>query len=410
MNTLRVATFIAIKSMTKGNIRVQILTVAMLALVFLNLIFAPAVLAGAVETINNKTINTITGDIVIQAVGEYPFIGNASDLISKIETVKGVAAACARNDLSADLEYSGERAVSDVYAIDPDQDNKVFQISNYMVEGSYLDPEDTDQILMGIQIAGNGRENLELYSSSLKSVYAGDQVLVSYVNGVQKQYTVKGIFYTQLSVGDTRCYITEKEFASISPLMQDKASTINVRTEHGVNPESIIPAITRSSIEQTQDVGTGLKFQTWQEAGGLLKGWTGSLYEILAIVRATAFIVAAITVFTITYIDLAQKRRQIGIQRAIGITEASIVLSYTLRAIVYALVGIFAAALIFTYIIVPVEAKVPFHFPFGDVFLPVNSWSIVSVAAILYGVALISALIPAWQAMRIKIIDAIWSS
>jgi putative ABC transport system permease protein len=144
-------------------------------------------------------------------------------------------------------------------------------------------------------------------------------------------------------------------------------------------------------------------------AGGLLRSWTDSFNTIISIIRVAAFVVAAITIFIITYVDLAHKRRQIGIQRAIGITGASIVLSYILRAIVYAIVGILAAALIFKYIIIPVEAKFPFHFPFGDVFLPLNFWSLVSSALILYGVAAISAFIPTWRTMKTKIIDAIWS-
>jgi putative ABC transport system permease protein len=401
MNTLRVAIFLVIKSIARGNVRVQLLTIAMLILVYINVVFTPAILAGAVDSVNDKTINTMTGDIIVQAVGEDPVIANVGDLISRIESIPGVNAACARNSLGADVHYGGERATAVFYAIDPEQDKKVFQISENIVEGSYLDSDDTDQILMGIQIAGSGRENLELYSSSLKSVHAGDRVTVNYVNGVVKQYTVKGIVYTELSQGDIRTYITEKEFETITPLMQDKATSIHVKTEKGVKLESI--------IEQMQDISAGLKFQTWETAGGLLRSWTDSFKKIIAIIRATAFVVAAITIFIITYVDLVNRRRQIGIQRAIGITGASIVLSYILRAIVYAIVGILAAALIFKYIIIPVEARYPFHFPFGDVFLPVDVWYLASSALILYGVAAISAFIPAWRTIRTKIIDAIWA-
>lgn len=41
---------------------------------------------------------------------------------------------------------------------------------------------------------------------------------------------------------------------------------------------------------------------------------------------------AAVTIFTITYIDLAGRRRQTGIQRAIGIRSGPIVGSYILKA------------------------------------------------------------------------------
>ena len=402
MNTLKVAAFLVIKSIARGNARVQLLTIAMLILVYVNVVFTPAILAGAVDTVNEKTINTITGDIIVQAASDYPVMANTGNLISKIEAVDGVTAACARNNLGADVQFGGERATTVFYAIDPEQDKKVFKIQDYIVDGSYLDSEDTDQILMGIQIAGNDRKDLELYSSSLKSVRAGDQVVVSYVNGLEKLYTVKGIVYSELSQADIRTYITKKEYESITTLMQDKATIIHVKTEQDVNLEPV--------IKQMQDITIGLKFQTWDTAVGLLKSWTDSFKTIIAIIRATAFIVAAITIFIITYVDLVNKRRQIGIQRAIGITGASIVLSYILRAIVYAIVGILAAGLIFKFIIIPVEAQFPFHFPFGDVFLPVNVWYLASSALILYGVAAVSAFIPTWRIIRTKIVDAIWAS
>jgi putative ABC transport system permease protein len=118
--------------------------------------------------------------------------------------------------------------------------------------------------------------------------------------------------------------------------------------------------------------------------------------------------VAAITIFIVTYVDLVNKRRQIGIERAIGITGASIVLSYIFRAIFYAVLGILLAALIFVYVVVPLEAHRPFHFPFGDIFLPVNIGYLIISAAILFVVAAVSAFVPAWQTIRTKIIDAIW--
>lgn len=278
----------------------------------------------------------------------------------------------------------------------------MFQISQNIIEGSYLAPEDTDQILLGVQIAGNDRKNLALYSSSLKSVHVGDRVSVSYVGGVQKQYTVKGIFYTELTQGDLRAYITEKEFNSMNPLMEDKASFIHVKTQDNVKLESV--------IEEINGVRPGLKFQTWEDYEGFLRSMTDSFKQIIVILRATAFIVAAITIFIVTYVDLVNKRRQIGIQRAIGITGASIVTSYIFRAIVYAIVGILAAALIFKYAVVPVEAHYPFHFPFGDVFLPVNIPYLISSALILCGVTAVSAFIPAFRMIRTKIIDAIWAS
>lgn len=402
MNSLKVAVFLALKSLIRGNLRVLTLTIAMLILVYLNLIFTPALLDGAVHSLDNKTKIYLSGDIVVQPTNEIPVIPNAQELVSEIESIDGVAAACARSNLGAEISYQGEHVTSAVYAIDPVQDSKVFQFSDKIIEGSYLDPGDTDQIVLGLQLAGDNRTSLDFYSSSLKTVHAGDRVTVSYITGDNVTYTVKGIFYTELVLSDMRAYITTNELNSIYP-MDDQAMTIHVKLKPNAKPDLVMNEI--EGLRPGQ-----LSFQTWEDSLGTLKSMTKSFDQIITILRTTALIVAAITIFIVTYVDLANKRRQIGIERAIGITSASIVISYIIRAILYAIFGILAAALIYVYAVVPIEARYPFHFPFGAVFLPVSVPILASSAAILCAVAIASAFIPALQTVRTKIIDAIWAS
>jgi len=393
----------ALKSLIRGDVRVLLLTVSMLILVYLNLVFTPSLLAGAVHRIHDKTKNTISADIVFQASGESPVIVGAEELVSDIEALEGVEAACSRNSLGAEIRYGSERFASAIYAIDPVKDSQVFQISGTVIEGDYLEPGDTGQILLGAQIAGAEREELELYSSSLKTVHAGSKVVIDYVNGVEREYTVKGIFFTEFVQGDIRAYITEDDFGTITPpLLQDTATSIHVKLEKGADRSLVVGEVLA--------MREGLKYQTWEDALGVLKSMTKSFDQIIVILRTTALIVAGITIFIVTYVDLVNKRRQIGIERAIGINSASIVLCYIIRAVVYAAFGILAAALIFRYVMVPIEAQHPFHFPFGDVMLAVDVPELTSSACILCAVAIVSAFIPAYQTIRTKIIDAIWSS
>jgi putative ABC transport system permease protein len=138
MNSLKVATFLALKSLTRGNWRVLTLTIAMLILVYLNLIFVPALIDGVVHSVDYKTKNFLSGDIVVQSNDEIPVIPNGQELVSEIESVDGVAAACARSNLGAEIRYQGEHTTSVVYAIDPVQDSKVFQISEKIIDGYIL--------------------------------------------------------------------------------------------------------------------------------------------------------------------------------------------------------------------------------------------------------------------------------
>jgi len=401
MKSLKVAVFMAVKSIARGNRWVFILIIAMLALVYLNLVFAPAMLAGVVDTINDKIVNTLSGHIMIESKTEEKEIAGIDGLVAEIEAIDGVAAVCARSDLPADISYNGERFLTSIYSVEPDKDSQVFNISDNIIEGGYLAPGDIDQIMLGVQLAGSDMENLELYPASLKSVHAGDVVTVDYPTGLKKQYTVKGIFYVELIQTDISAFITETEYEILNPLAGNMATSLHIRADDDDNLDPIL-----AQIDTLRD---GIRYRTWDEVAGILKSMTRTFDDVIRILQVVALIVAAITIFIITYIDLVSNRKQIGIQRAIGITPSSIVLSYVLRAIIYAVVGTLMAVLIFAFIIRPIEARYPFHFPFGDILLPLDLGYMVRSMFILLGVSVVAAFLPAWRTIKIKIIDAIWS-
>jgi putative ABC transport system permease protein len=400
VKSLKVAAFLALKSIVRGNIGVILLTVFMLVLVTMNLLFVPGLISGATASMNSILITSYSGDIIIEPAGDDHIITHANDLVRSIESMDGVVAASARSDINAYFTFEDRRVGRVVTGIDPVRDREVFNIADSLIEGSYLDPRDRSEILLGIQLAGADRQDAELYSSSLRHVHAGDKVKVTYSNGVEKQYTVKGIFDTGFVQTDLQAFVTKLEFDSVVPNMNDRATTIKVKLEDDVDPYSI--------IDRIASLRNDLEFQTWQQTAGLVQSFTESFNLIDKILSVVNYLVAGITVFIVTYVDVINRRRQIGIQRAIGIKSQSITISYLIRALFYAIVGLIIGILIFKYVIIPVEIRHPFEFPFGPAYLLTQPANTARMAFILLVVSLAAAFIPVWRVMRIKILDAIW--
>jgi len=400
IKSLKVAIFLALKSIVKGNVGVIVLTIFMLILVTMNLLFVPGLIDGANVSMNSILVRTYSGDIIIGPEGDKTVINHVEDLITRIESIDGVVAASARNDINAYIEFEDNRVSRVVTAIDPAREKEVFEVSKSLIEGKYLDTRDRDQILLGVQVAGGDREDIELYSSSLRHVHAGDKVVVTYSNGLEKQYAVKGIFDTGFIQTDLQAFVTELEFNSVMPDMYDKASSIRVKLEEGADP--------KMAIERIASLRDGLDFQTWEETAGLVESMTESFILINQILNVVNYLVAGITVFIVTYVDVVNRRRQIGIQRAIGIKSHSITVSYLIRALFYAIVGLIIGILLFKYVVIPVEARHPFEFPFGPAYLTTQPSYTARMASILLVVSLAAAFIPVWRVMRIKILDAIW--
>ncbi len=405
MRSLAVAFFLGVKSVARGNIGVTLLTMAMLTLANLNLLFVPSLINGIVHSANDKLISTYSGNIIIEALGdnnknEAPTIRNVDELVSQIRTIDGVTGVTYRNLMGADLVYEAEHTTGVIRGVPPEAEKAVFKIPDAIFEGSYLEPRDLDQIVLGVQLAGADRPQIEFYSSSLRRVHAGYRISVTYGNGVKKQYRVKGIFYTEFVQTDLQAFVTDLEFKSVNPLVNNRAASINVRLRNDADVDRVIAEITRFR--------DGLKFKTWQDAAGIITSMTDSFTAINGILTMVNLLVAGITVFIVTYIDLAHKRRQIGIERAIGITPSAITMSYVLRAMFCGLVANIASWLLYTYAVVPLEASHPFHFPFGDIALFTSNDLLVRSSLTILGVAVFGAFLPVRQTIRIRILDAIW--
>lgn len=400
IKSFRVASLLAFTSIKRGNAGVILLTILILTLISLNMLFVPGLLNGLVSGANDQLRNTYSSDIVVESDSTVPLLDNIDDVIGKIEAIDDVVAATPRNSLVAQLVFENEFTSAVVYGVQPEKEKEVFTITESLVEGDYLSSDDRDMVVLGMQVAGADRTNLELYARSLQIVHAGDEITVTYGNGIKKTYIVKGIFHTEFIQTDLQTHVSQAEFESINPLTTGRAVSVHVR----VVPDADISNV----IAQINSISSGLKILKWEDYAGIVRSLTDSFNVINAILNVVNFLIAGITVFIVTYIDVANRRRQIGVQRAIGITPASITLSYLMRALFYAVIAIALALLIFLFLVMPLEVKYPFHFPFGAVYLSIGLMDISRMAIIVLCVSIIASFLPVRGVMRMKIMDAIW--
>lgn len=402
LHSLHVAFFLAVRSMTRVRRVLLALVTLMMALVYLNLVFTPSLLAGLIVGTNDRLIHTLSSNIVAEPAAGKPLITRANETAEDFRRIKGVSDVTTRSTVPAKIQAADNSGVWPIEAIKPDEDQRVFQTSQALIEGAYLATEDTDQIVLGVQIAGAGQTGLELYTDSLEQVHAGDRVKVTYAAGQEKEYTVKGIFQTKFIQADLKAYITQKEFDNLKFAPSDTATSLHIKT-NGTGNEKML-------AEEMSFIRSDLKFTTWQDKAGVIKSMTGSFSLINQILRVIAIFVAAIVIFILTYIDITTKRRQIGIQRAMGISQQTILLTYVIRALLYAVLGTAVAIPMFVYVIVPYQTAHPFPFPTGDVALQLSWPSLLENIGVLWTAAIISAVVPAMRAMKVRITDAIWGN
>lgn len=410
----KTAIFLAFKSTLRGNRWALVLIVIVLSFSFVNLVFVSSLIAGVITSMDNQVVNAMVSNVVISPEEDDYYLDDVENIEATVLQLPEVAATAPRLISSALIEYRWKEKVSqsdkgksgtwEVVGVDPLKEEDVTIIHESLIEGSYLDPDDRDQILLGIEIAGREQAVTSEFLT-LGGVHAGDKVRLTYPNGIQKEYTVKGIFRArEMMRVDHQAYVTRKELSSVLDrhVFYDRASEILVKTREGVSEPSVIAKL--------QEMGVPGQIRTWDEYGGSMRGVMSTFEIIGGLIGGVGLVVAAAVMFIVIYINVIGKRRQIGILRAIGIPQRSIIVSYLLQSLFYVVMGVILGWLLVQFVVEPYFRYYPLDLPTGLLSLTVEWPTMLGTVMGLFIAGVLAGLIPAYTIMRQKIIKIIWGN
>lgn len=406
--TLKVAVFLGYKSIVRGNRAISALMIFILSLAFINLIFISAILDGVLDAINKQIVNNIVSNIVINPQKEplkKEYISQARNIIEQVEAIPGIITSARHYGLAATFSFDKEKngknesLSGQVIGVDPQKEKNITNIAKSMVSGEYLDKSDTDSIILGAGLTGGYEEADEI--ENLGGVKTGDSIKITFNNGNIRDYKVKGIFLTRFMEADRIAYITAKEAESILGV-SDKASQILIKI-NSTGEEN-------RYLNQIKSISPDLEVKEWKEYMGPMAGISTSFNIIILIITVIGIIVAAVTIFILIYVNVVNKRRQIGILKAIGIREKTIIISYVLQALFYGVFGVIIGLILTFSLLVPYFKANPLYMPIGDVSLAIDNTRVASGIAGLLTASLIAGFIPAWQAAKENILKAIWGT
>ena len=364
------------------------LTTLLVAVAFINLAFASSLLTGITHAIEHQVKSLMVGEIYLDAKEPGKFIANADEKIAAIKRIDGVR--MADKVLSFDtLLVSGDAYTrAAVNVVDPKTFGETLDIEKHIESGTFL--KNDDEIVLGSRL---------LVRTALDGTKVGDTISMK-INGKDIKVKVGGISNTKYIYADDAAYISRALWQKISGEANSTAATmIIVRAANGKDNE------VKKALENLKY--TDVRIHDWRDAASYMDTISGSFKSLDAIMLLVGIIIAAVTIFIVIYVDIINKRRQIGIQRAIGVKPRVIVFSYILLSLFYAVCGVAAGLAIFFGGLVPFFLAHPFRLPIADVTLYVSPPQLVFRAEIVLVVAIISGAIPAIMASRMKMLDAI---
>lgn len=414
LTSLRVGIFLAVRYLRRANIWTTGLTVFIMMLTFLNLVVLTGILVGLVEGAENGFRQRHAGDVYISTLPTKSFIERSGDIVGLVQSLEEsgeVDAYSSRYVENATIEANYKRTINQrnvlpdtasagVVGVDPIKENEVTQLSQFIVEGDYLNATDEDFVLLGANL-------LERYLAggtgiaTIRDVYPGDKILVS-LSGIQKEMTVKGIVQSKADPTDLRVFMLDTQLRKIIGRYDYNIDEIAIKTNTEVDPLLVRDLIRRSGAEQYALVRVA------DESLGSFIEDIKSTFNILGnVLGSIGLVVASITVFIVIFITAITRQKFIGILKGIGITDQSIEISYVILSLFYSLIGISLGFLVTYFILVPYFAANPINFPFSDGILSVTLEGTIVRGLMIFIATIIAGYVPAKIVVRKNTLDAI---
>ncbi len=398
LNDIKVGLLSAKSSIKRGNKKTLTFIVFVLALIFMNLVFLPSMIGGMMGLFTGF-MQYPYGDIVVEPSGDNIYINNADNVLQKVRTVPDVTFATKRLDAGASIQYKQKVVGSSIIGILPSEEYGVSEYPNIITEGEFLGDISRDEIIIGAMLV-EGYFGSEIYDN-LGAVRVGSLVDVTYSNGEERTYKVKGIMEGTFELVDLNALVHYKEIEDVFGVDDGKATSVVVRVK---NLEEV--AETKEKI-----ITAGVKepvFTRDEKSDAILRQAMQSIGMIDVVSKFVSLIVGAALILIIIYINVLNRKKEIGILKAVGISPHSIVLSYAFISMFYVSLGIIAGLILYFFLMFYFTINPVTFYETMTIIPEIQVGLIINSIFTMLILSVIAGILPAWRVSKENILDAIW--
>lgn len=354
--SLRVAGFLAKKSILH-NKSMLLMIVIIVGMGYLSTIFAASVINGLKFEIEEKAINGIAGHVMLEPEDGEQYIYNVDQIEKKAYAIPHVVGVSPEILVPITMtDKFGTSVTQQVFVIDPEKERITTTASQNLVAGDFLSSGAIDEIVIGAELTKRYRS---IEGQTALDVDSGEKIKVTFPNGYSSEMVVKGVYAHKLLLTDQFVYMSKKELMKIYGLDSiNQASRIAIKADARGYEADI--------VEKLSSFGVDANIVSWQTKLGILSQFTDSLMMISKITSIIGIIIAFATVYIMIYINVLQKRSQIGIQKAIGIPGKTILQSYMIQSLIYGVLGTLVGILM-TLAFIKYFTLNPIPMPMGNV-------------------------------------------
>ncbi|MFC1585518.1 FtsX-like permease family protein [Fibrobacterota bacterium] len=340
----------------------------------------------------------------------YEPMENHDSLLSFVKNHQSVIAASPYVMSQAVFSKKKKFSGGIVFGIDPDSSRNIISLTNHIKYGVYrfdslLDSREKyrDGIIMGYALAN--RLGLEVGEKCVLYVFGEGTTLGPGMAPKARVFVLAGTF-------ESGMYQFDESLAYISLKAAQETFDLG-ETVTGIHARVSNP-LKSGDIAQEIESSLGYPYAAidWQEKNRTLIKWMDYEKVLMGLALGIIIIIAAFNIISSLVMNVNDKRREIGILRAMGATRKNILVIFVLEGLLIGIVGS-AAGLILGLLSCYVQMKFGIITLPGDVYfvtiLPVVPYmrDVVAVMAITNALCVLATIIPALKASRQSPVDAI---
>ncbi len=371
------------------------------------LIVVISVFNGFQGIVTNILVNFDPHVRVTASSGEY--LSNPERVLAQVSGLREVRSAAMFLSGKAMLVSGGVNRAVNIVGIVPAGNERISSLSQSVALGSFLDPNRDDQILIGLSLA-----------DALGSV-VGDTVAVISPAGIERSLTqfyqpkvqkfvVAGIYQSQNK--DYDGYYAYVNLPAAQYLFSSPGSPVLPDMVNGIDVKLWDIGKSNEVKSKLETMLPGDRVETWYDLHR-------DLYQMMTIERVVAYIVLSLIILIAAFnilgsltMTVIEKRREIGVLKAMGATQSGIMKIYLFEGLLVGLLGSVLGLLIgfgvgeaqIKYQLFKLDTNV-YIIPTLPVSMHLSDFIVIGLIALV--ICSLAALYPAKRASRVDPADAV---
>lgn len=266
-----------------------------------------------------------------------------------------------------------------------------------VVKGRELKPGELGKVVLGY--------NYQFENKNFKrAIKLGDKVEI---NGIS--YDVVGFFSEAGNPqDDAQIYVTNEQYELLYPEKKNKFSYSIIKAEKGVDPSLLADRITEKLRKHKgQEKGKeDFYVQTFSDLLETFGNIINILNGVLILIAFVSLIVAFVNIMNTMYTAVLERTQEIGIMKAIGASNQEIINIFVLESGLLGFIG-GVTGVIAGYFIASTGGAIAAGYGYS-LLKPIFPWYL-TLGCILFAtlVGILAGLLPAYQASKLKPVDAL---